>query len=130
MAIRYQYDPAENILHTYCTETLSAADILGHFDKVKEDLSIKKDYIELVYLDQTSEIGFTADQANKYPRHFANMKDKTGIRATIFIGQSILHFGIGRMLENIHDIHNVDDDIRVVRSREEATEQIKEIRTI
>ncbi len=128
MPLRYEYDQTENILHTYAIETLTAADIIEHFQRVCQDPSIKKDYIEVVHFGESTEINFSPDQANKFPKHFADMKDKTGIRATIFIGQNLLHFGIGRMLENLHDVHNTDDDIRVVQTMQEAACQIEEIR--
>lgn len=128
MPLRYEYDRQENILHTYCSEKISSADILTHFQEIATDPAIRNNYIEVVHFSETSEICFSADQASLFPEHYARLKAGKSILATIFIGETPLQYGIGRMMENLHEVYDPNDIVRVVRSEEEAARAIREIR--
>lgn len=127
MPLRYEYDRQENVLHSYCSAKISAKDILAHFEQIAGDPAIRSDYIEVVRFNETSEICFSADQASLFPEHYARLKAGKSILATIFIGESPLQYGIGRMMENLHEVYNPNDIVRVVRSEEEAAQAIREI---
>ncbi len=120
MPLRYTYDPGEKLLVTHCCGRITMHDLLDHFRKVEADHRIGPDYVELVTFDDEVEILFTARDAQQIPSVYKGLKERKKIRATVFAGETPLSFGVGRMMESLHEVYNPEDTVCVVHSQEEA----------
>ncbi|MCK9295717.1 MAG: hypothetical protein M0P70_11605 [Desulfobulbaceae bacterium] len=124
MPITYAYDPCSNVLHSYHSGVQTVSEICGHFEKIAADASIRQGYIEVVHCADDVEFDFNSRTARLIPIRFSELKAKKRIRAAIFIGATQLQYGIARMMKNLHEVYDPTDDIRVVRSEEEAQREI------
>lgn len=127
MPITYEFDPGSNILYSYHSGTQTVAEICNYFKEVADNPAIRQGYIEIVHFAEDTEFAFTSQTARKIPIHFAELKTKKNIKVTIFIGATQLQYGIARMMKNLHEIFNPADDVRVVRTPEEAQKEINGI---
>jgi len=127
MPITYAYDACSNVLHSYHSGVQTVSEICGHFEKIAADASIRQGYIEVVHCADDVEFDFNSQTARLIPIRFSELKDKKRIRAAIFIGATQLQYGIARMMKNLHEVYDPADDIRVVRSEEEAQKEINSI---
>jgi hypothetical protein len=127
MPIIYQYDSPLNIIHVRPYGLLSLLDIGNYFNKVAKDPDIKTEIIEIVHFNNVKDFLFSSSEAIIIPKMYRKFKDKTKLKGTIFIGESDIHFGISRMLQNILEMNDLQDGVFVVRNEEGANMLIKEI---
>ena len=127
MPITYTYDAVRNILHSYHSGLQTVAGICAHFRQIAQDPAIRAGYIEVVHCSDDTEFDFTSNSAQLIPIRFEELKDKKNIRAAILIGATQLQYGIARMMKNLHALYDPSDDFRVVRSEEEAEQEIHSI---
>lgn len=127
MPISYEFDPNSGILHSYHSGRQTVAAVCNYFKEVTNNPTIKEGYIEVVHFADDVEFDFTSHTARIIPIHFAELKNKKDITATIFIGATQLQYGIARMMKNLHAVYDPADDVRVVRTPEEAQREIDSI---
>ncbi|MGV1098274.1 hypothetical protein ACUUL3_02560 [Thiovibrio sp. JS02] len=124
----YTYNAAENVLTSISSGRITLSDIMNHFSMVERDPLVQADYIELVTFSEDVEILFNSTEAKNIPAAYKKLKANKGIRATVFLGATPLTFGIGRMMESMHEVFNPEDDVRVVHTMAEARREIEAIR--
>jgi len=127
MPITYEFDPSSRILRSYHSGKQTVPAICEYFQRVIDDPTVKKGYIEVVHFADDVAFDFTSNTARIIPFYFSELKNKKKIKVTIFIGATQLQFGIARMMKNLHELSNPDDDVRVVRTTEEAQREINRI---
>ncbi|MBU0965315.1 MAG: hypothetical protein KKA54_02930 [Proteobacteria bacterium] len=127
MPVTYKYDPGSNILHAYQTGIQTVADVCDYFKKITHDPTIHEGFFEVVHFSDDVEFDFNSHTARIIPIRFAEMKNKKHIKVTILIGATQLQYGIARMMKNLHELYEPADDIRVVRTQEEAQREIDSI---
>lgn len=127
MPITYTYDPIRNILRSYNSGRMTVMHICEHFQKIADNPTIREGYIEVVHCAADTEYDFNSETARLIPIRFSELKSKKKLKAAIFIGASQLQWGIARMMKNLHEVYDPDDDIRVVRTEEEAEREIDNI---
>lgn len=85
---------------------------------------MKKGFIEVVHFADDIEFDFTSHTAREIPIYYSELKNSKNIKATIFIGATKLQYGIARMMISLHGVFDPTDDVRVVRTPEEAQREI------
>lgn len=127
MPIAYEFDPNSGILHSYHYGRLTASGYCEYFHQVIDDPTVTKGYIDVVHFAHDAVFDFTSHDARKIPIHYAELKSKKNITATIFIGATQLQYGIARMVKNLHEVFDPENDIRVVRTLDEVQNEINSI---
>jgi hypothetical protein len=129
MPITYEFDPRSSILRSYHSGRQTVSGICEYFQQVIDDPTVKKGYIEVVHFADDVDFDFTSHTARIIPFYFSELKNRKNTKVTIFIGATQLQFGIARMMKNLHELSNPGDDVRVVRTPEEAQREINSIRS-
>lgn len=127
MAIFYKYDSISNIVHVYPEGELSISEIGKHFKEITLDNSIQNGLIEIVYLGKVTNFLFSSTEASLIPGLYKDFKEKKNIKATILIGNNDLQYGIGRMVQNLFEANNLNDEVFVVHNIDEALNLANEI---
>ena len=127
MTIEYDYDPSLNVVHSQPSGNVSTSEISAYFLSVVSDDRISSDFLEVVHFGEVENFTFSSDQAEGVAIAFNKVKEKVGVRASIFIGKSDMQYGIGRMFQTFLNIYAPDHVVHVVRSEDEAEEAISGI---
>lgn len=127
MPIDYDYDQNLNIVYSRPFGNISTAEIVAYFKDVAGDDRVSKGFLEVVRFEKVEKFTFSSDQAPNIAMAFNEIREKKGVRSTVFIGTSDMQYGIGRMFQAFMDFHCPGHDVRVVRDEKEARETIKGI---
>jgi len=127
MPITYEFDPNSRILHAYQSGRQTVSDVCDYFKKITHDPTITEGFLEVVHFADDVDFDFDSHTARIIPIRFSEMKKKKHIKVTIIIGRTQLQYGIARMMKNLHELYEPMDDIRVVRTPEEAQKEINSI---
>ena len=124
MPIRYEYDRGINIVNTYPYGELRTSEIADYFKEMVKDDEITIGFIELVNFRDVENFRFSYNEAESILKAYNALNDVKNVRATIFIGERDLHYGMARMLQTLHEINNSGDNMFVVRTEAEAKQLI------
>lgn len=127
MPVKYDYDPRLSILHARPYGELTIDDIVNYFIKAEKDTEIETGIIEVVHFDNVENFSFSSDDALTIPRRYEDLKKRKNVRCTIFVGRDDIHYGVGRMLQNLFEVDDVNYNVFVVRTEEEASDLIKKL---
>ena len=97
------------------------------FGKIKNDKKIKQGAIEIVNFKDVSDFQISYLESDKISRSYKEPKALKKMKATIFVCETDLAFGIGRMLEAVHEIANPNHKVLLVRSENELEDVIKQV---
>ena len=100
---------------------------MDYFGKIKNDKKIKQGAIEIVNFKDVSDFQISYLESEKISRSYKEPKALKKIEATIFVCETDLAFGIGRMLEAVHEIANPNHKVLLVRSENELEDVIKQV---
>ncbi len=100
---------------------------MDYFGKIKNDKKIKQGAIEIVNFKDVSDFQISYLESEKISRSYKEPKALKKIEATIFVCETDLAFGIGRMLEALHEIANPNHKVLLVRSENELEDVIKQV---
>ena len=127
MPIRYDYDQSQNIVKTYPYGELKTLEIADYFKEMIKDDEIRIGFIELVNFKNVENFRFSYDEAENILKAYNALNDEKNVRATVFIAEKDMHYGMSRMLQTLHEINNSGDNMFVVRTEKEAKQVIAEI---
>jgi len=127
MPVKYEYDSKLSILHARPFGDLTIDDIVNYFIEVAKDIEIESVLIEVVYFDNVENFPFSSNDALSIPGQYEDLKGRKNIRYTIFVGRDDIHYGVGRMFQNLLENDDVDYDVFVVRTEQEAKDLIKRL---
>ena len=127
MPIRYDYDQGQNIVNTYPYGELKTLEIADYFKEMIKDDEIRIGFIELVNFENVENFRFSYDEAENILKAYNALNDEKKVKATVFIAERDMHYGMSRMLQTLHEINNSGDNMFVVRTEEEAKQVIAEI---
>jgi hypothetical protein len=127
MPLRYEYDQDQNIVNTYPYDELSTLEIADYFIEMIKDDEIRMGFIELVNFENVENFLISYNEAEKIIKAYNALNELKNIRATIFIAERDLHYGMARMLQTLHEMNNSGDNMFVVRTEERAKQVITEM---
>ena len=127
MPLRYEYNQDQNIVNTYPYAELSTLEIADYFKEMIKDDEIRIGFIEVVHFKDVENFRFSYNEAESILKAYNALNDEKNVRATIFISERDMHYGMSRMLQTLHEINNSGDNMFVVRTEEKAKQLIAEI---
>ena len=128
MPIRYEYDQDQNIVNTHPYDELSTLEIADYFIEMIKDEEIRMGFIELVNFKNVENFLISFNEAGKIIKAYNALNEVKNIRATIFITERDMHYGMARMLQTLHEINHSGENMFVVRTEERAKQVITEIK--
>ena len=125
MPVDYKFDKEKGIVFVNPRETLLVEDVEEYTRRLEFDTEISDNFVEIVDFSKTKKIAISYREAWELRAIFANLVEKKKLRASILVGDTDLHFGMARMFATA--VEGVLD-ARVVRSVQEAEEEVKRMR--
>ena len=86
--------------------------------------------IEIVYFKYVTDFKISSMESDKITQSYQEPKTLQLIGATVFVCETDLAYGIGRMLQTFHEITNPKHKVIVVKSESELENIIKKFKQI
>ena len=106
---------------------LDIKETIDYFNRIKNDKNIIPGAVEIVNFKHVSDFTISYIESEKITRSYQKPKALQDIKATIFVCETDLAYGIGRMLQTFHEITNPSHKVMVVRSENNLKEILKEL---
>ncbi len=100
---------------------------MNYFQRLKNDRRIAQGAIEIVYFKKITDFDITYLESESIAERYQEPRATRMIRATIFVCETDLAFGMGRMLQALHEIRNPQHRVVVVKSETELEKQVRKI---
>jgi len=127
MNVPYKYDSERNINHVHPAGTISLSTIEQYVQQVLEDRSIKKGFVEFVYLENVEDFDFSFNDARNIPYMFRSLVSKLDFKGSIIIGSNDYQFGIARMVSTLIQEYTASEAVRTVGEAEKVLKKIRSL---
>lgn len=127
MAIKYQVAQNGLRIETFPAGVLDTKATLDYFEKLQKDHSIKQGAIEIVYFKEVADFKISYLESVEITNSYQKPKNIQLISATVFVCETDLAYGIGRMLQTMHEIANPAHRVVVVRSGNDLEEVVAKL---
>lgn len=127
MTIEYNVSQDGLLIETFPKGVLDIEQTIEYFDRIQSDKKIKPGAIEIVYFKNVTDFRMSFIESEKITESYQEPKSKQLINATIFVCETDLAYGIGRMLQTLHQITNPEHKVVVVRSENEINNVINSL---
>lgn len=124
MSIEYNVSQNGLRIETFPKGLLEIEEVIEYFGKLKNDTTIKQGAIEIINFKYVTDFKISYSDSDLIARSFQEPKTLLMIDTTIFVCETDLAYGIGRMLQTLNEIVNPKSKIRVVRSESEMEKVI------
>ena len=94
-------------------------EVSSYFDALVEDSSVARDAIEVVRFRNVADFKISFSDCQNIVQAYRNPKNHKRIKATIFVGETDLAYGIARMLQIAFEMEMPEHSVSVVRSDDE-----------
>jgi hypothetical protein len=125
MSIEYTVSQNGLRIDTYPEGVLDTKETIDYFGRLKNDKKIKQGAVEIVYFKKVTNFNISYSESENITKSYQEPKALQMIEATIFVCDTDLAYGIGRMLQTFHEITNPKHKVVVVRSESELENVIK-----
>ncbi len=127
MSIEYTVSQDGLRIEAYPSGTLDMNATMNYFQRLKNDRRIAQGAIEIVYFKKITDFDITYLESESIAERYQEPRATRMIRATIFVCETDLAFGMGRMLQALHEIRNPQHRVVVVKSETELEKQVRKI---
>ena len=127
MTITYNVSQDGQLIETFPKGVLNIKETIDYFNRLKNDTRIKKGSIEVVYFNYVTDFNISYSDSIKIIESYQEPKAIQLIDMTIFLCETELSYGIGRMLQTVHEITNPNHNVLVLRSKNELENAIKNV---
>ena len=127
MPIEYDVSPNGLLIEAYPKGLLDTKETINYFDWLKNDKKIRQGAIEIVYFKYVTDFKISYLESEEITKSYQEPKALQRIVATIFVCETDLAFGIGRMLQTFHEITNFNHKVVVVESKTELENVIQKV---
>ena len=127
MQIEYSVSQNGLRIETYPKGVLDIEGTVDYFDRLKNDKRINKDAIEIVYFKDVSDYAMSYLEIERVTKQYQEPRSLQMIAMTIFVCETDLAYGIGRMLQTLHGIASPNHKVEVVNSEEDIEKTIEAI---
>jgi hypothetical protein len=119
--ISTEYNVSQNGLRieAYPKDLLDIKETINYFDRLKNDKKIRQGAIEIVYFKNVTDFKISYRESEEISKSYQEPKALQRIVSTIFVCETDLAYGIGRMLQTFHEITNPNHKVVVVGSENE-----------
>ena len=70
---------------------------------------------------------FSSAEAAAIPKKILELRVQKGLRATMFIAHGVLHYGMARMIQILHELADENYPTRIVRSESQLVKTLSEL---
>ena len=125
--MKIPYDVRENGLRIYAYPqgVLDMDMTLDYFERLKADTNVARGAIEIVDFKDVTDFRLSYLESQQITARYQEPKAVRTIAATIFVCESSLAFGIGRMLLVLHEMANENHKVVLVRFEKEVESVIR-----
>jgi hypothetical protein len=116
MPIEYTISQNGLRIDTFPQGVLDFKETIDYFGRLKNDKRIKPDAIEIVSFKNVSDFQISSSDIEEITRSYQEPRNVQMIKATIFVCETTLGYGIGRMLQTFHEIANPNHNVELVKS--------------
>lgn len=119
MSIDYNVSQEGKLITAYPKGTLDRAQTIDYFNRIAIDSNIKPGAVEVVNFKDVTEYKISHQDSTAITEWYQRLKSSQAISKTIFVCETNLAYGIGRMLQSVHQIENPEHEVIVVKSEAE-----------
>ena len=130
MTIEYNVSQDGLRIETFPKGVLDIEQTIEYFGRIQSDKKIKPGAIEIVYFKNVTDFRISFSESEQITKIYQEPKSKQLINATIFVCEINLAYGIGRMLQTLHEITNPNHKVEIVRSENEINKVINTVRAV
>jgi len=127
MKIEYNVSQDGLRIETFPKGVLDIKETINYFGRIKNDKRIKQGAIEIVYFEYVTDFKISYVESKDITQSYQEAKAIQMIAATIFVCETNLAYGIGRMLQTFHEITNPQHKVMVIRSKSEVENVTKNV---
>lgn len=125
MTIEYNVSQDGLRIDTFPNGVLDIKETTDYFTRISGDTKIKKGAVEIVNFRYVTDFNISYVEGEKITQNYQAPKNKRLIDKTIFVCETNLAYGIGRMLQTFHEITNPNHKVVVVKSESELEKILK-----
>ena len=125
MTITYDVSQNGRRIDTYPKEVLDIKQTIDYFERLKEDNRIIPGAVEIVHFKNVNDFKISYSESNNITQSYQEPKTTRMINMTIFVCETNLAYGIGRMLQTLHEITNPNHKVLIVKSEKELEKVFK-----
>ena len=127
MTIEYNVSQNGQRIDTFPRGVLDIKETVDYFGRLKNDKKIRQGAVEIVYFKYVTNFKISYTESEKITKSYQEPKAIQMIDKTIFVCETGLSYGIGRMLQTLHEITNPKHKVIIVRTESELENLIKKV---
>ncbi|MBU0988274.1 MAG: hypothetical protein KKH68_13585 [Proteobacteria bacterium] len=127
MTIEYNVSQNGQRIDTFPRGVLDIKETVDYFGRLKNDKKIRQGAVEIVYFKYVTNFKISYTESEKITKSYQEPKAIQMIDKTIFVCETDLSYGIGRMLQTLHEITNPKHKVIIVRTESELENLIKKV---
>ena len=124
--IEYKYDAERNIVVTRPEKKLSIKEMVHYVDRLINDESVPKNFIELVRFEDVEDFSWSYAETDRILSLFQRLHESKQQEGAILLVDNNLQLGMARMIQSVFEDHI---RIYIARSENEANTIIEKIRS-
>jgi len=124
MPIEYEVSQNGKRIDVFPKGVLDINQTIDYFKRLEIDSSLKPNAIEIVDFSEVTDFRISYLESQNIAQRYQKPKSAQMINATVFVCKSTVAFGIGRMLQTLHEITNPEHKVLVVKTDAELKEQL------
>lgn len=125
MTIEYTVSQNGIRIDTFPKGVLDIKQTMDYFDRLKNDTKVRQGAVEVVNFKYVTDFKISYVESEKITKKYQESKVVKTIDTTIFVCATPLEYGIGRMLQTLHEITNPQHKVMIVRSESELEDVLK-----
>ena len=127
MSIEYTVSQDGLRIEAYPSGTLDMTATMDYFRRLKDDKRVAKESIEIVYFKEIADFNISYLDSESIAERYHEPRAIRNITATFFVCETDVAYGIGRMLQALHEIKNPQHRVVVVRSVSDLQKEMDRI---
>ena len=106
MPIEYTVSQGGLLIEAFPSGAFDMHETIEYFHRLENDTRIAQGAIEIIYFKQVTDFDISYLESESIAERYQEPRATRMIKATIFVCETDLAFGIGRMLQALHEITN------------------------
>lgn len=127
MPVEYRVSQGGKRIDVSPRGVLDTDQTIDYFKKLVADPSIKPHAIEIVDFSEVTDFRISYLSSQDITQSYQEPKSVQMIHATVFVCKSTVAYGIGRMLQALHEIANQEHRVFVVKTDAELEELLSNL---
>jgi hypothetical protein len=127
MTIEYKISQGGQRIDTFPKGVLDIRETIDYFWRLKNDKNLKQGSVEIVHFKYVTDFKISYLESKKITESYQEPKTIQIIDMTIFVCETDLAYGIGRMLQALHEIANPRHKVVIVRTENDLRNVINKI---